>query len=276
MFNLLKNYSYYDDYSYYYRDMLYDTDSAAVGLAFIVALVVSIIVYFTFLSKRNEGRFTGFTGWLYEVLSFGKLIIEALLKICYMFITIFISIISIVHMKYSFIEGLLLLIVLNLLIRVGYECLLMIVMICKNIKEINSKLKDPKNDNNLMNGGRSSYNMPPQQPYGQSTHGRQQSYAQPTMNHKPMGMQQPAGMQQPMGMQQPASMQQSMGNQYQGSNGPMGSIDQPVDQNQARPQDTSKQEELPKVQNVKYCLKCGCVVEHNDVFCPNCGTKVVE
>lgn len=270
MFNLLKNYSYYDDYSYYYRDMLYNTDSAAVGLAFIVALVVSIIIYFTFLSKRNEGRFTGFTGWLYEVLSFGKLIIEALLKICYMFITIFISIISIVHMKYSFIEGLLLLIVLNLLIRVGYECLLMIVMICKNIKEINSKLKGQNNDNNLMNSGRSSYNMPPQQPYGQSTYGQQQSYAQPTMNHQPMGMQQSAG------MQQPASMQQSMGNQYQGSNSSTGPISQSVDQNQARSQDTSMQEELPKVQNVKQCLKCGCVVEHNDVFCPNCGTKVVE
>ena len=42
------------------------------------------------------------------------------------------------------------------------------------------------------------------------------------------------------------------------------------------PQANSKQEELPKVQNVKYCLKCGNVVEHDDIFCQNCGTKVVE
>lgn len=284
MFNLLRNYSYYDDYYYYdYPISLSNIDSEVVGIAVIASLVVAIIVYFTFLSKRNAGRFTGFVGWLYEVLNFGKLIIEALLKICYMFITLFISIISIIHMKDSFGEGLLMLIGFNVIIRICYECLLMIVMLCKNTKEINSKLKDQ--NNNTMNGGRISYNMPPQQSYGQSSYVQQPK--QQAMNRQPMGMQQPMGAQRPAGAQQPAGAQpvrvqqpmgaqQPMNNHYQGSTGSMGPAAQAVNQDQGMPQVNSKQEELPKVQNVKYCLKCGNVVEHDDIFCPNCGTKVVE
>lgn len=288
MFNLLRNYSYYDNHYGYYNDpfALSSIDSEVAGIAIIVSLVVAIIVYFTFLSKRNEGRFTGFTGWLYEVLNFGKLIIEALLKICYMFITLFISIISIIHMKDSFVEGLLVLIGFNLIIRIGYECLLMIVMLCKNTKEINSKLKDQNNNNNnnTMNGGRTNYNMPPQQSYGQTPYA-QQPNSQPVMNRQPMGSQRPAGAQQPVGVQQPVGAQQPvasqqpvsaqrpMNNHYQGSTGP---AVQPVNQDQWKPQVNSRQEELPKVQNVKYCQKCRNIVEHDDVFCPNCGTKVVE
>lgn len=276
MFNLLRNYSYYDDYYSYYYDpiSLSSIDPVGVGFAVIVSLVVAIIVYFTFLSKRNAGRFTGFAGWLYEVLNFGKLIIEALLKICYMFITLFISIISIIHMKDSFGEGLLMLIGFNVVIRIGYECLLMIVMLCKNTKEINSKLKDQNNNNNnnTMNGGRTNHNMPPQQSYGQTAY-VQQPNSQPVMNRQPMGAQRPAGAQQPVGVQQPVASQQPMNNHYQGSTGP---AVQPVNPSQGNPQVISRQEELPKVQNVKYCQKCRNVVEHDDVFCPNCGTKVVE
>lgn len=231
MFNLLKNYSYYDDYYYYdYPMSLSNIESEVVGIAVIASLVVAIIVYFTFLSKRNAGRFTGFTGWLYEVLNFGKLLIEALLKICYMFITLFISIISIIHMKDSFGEGLLMLIGFNAIIRIFYECLLMLVMLCRNTKEINSKLKDQNSNNNTMNGG-TSYNMSPQQSYGQSPYVQQPK--QQVMKRKPMGMQQPMGAQRPVGaqpvrVQQPMGAQQPMNNHYQGSTGSMGPAVQPV------------------------------------------------
>ena len=36
----------------------------------ILAIIGGIVLYFTFLSKKNEGKFTGFLGWLYDFLTF--------------------------------------------------------------------------------------------------------------------------------------------------------------------------------------------------------------
>ena len=38
----------------------------------ILAIIGGIVLYFTFLSKKNEGKFTGFLGWLYDFLTFKK------------------------------------------------------------------------------------------------------------------------------------------------------------------------------------------------------------
>ena len=43
-------------------------DAVWVIIALILAIVGGLIVYFLFLSKKNEGRFTGFLGWLYDFL----------------------------------------------------------------------------------------------------------------------------------------------------------------------------------------------------------------
>lgn len=315
-------YSY--EYSRYnYSDLFSNVDQDTLGIAGLVALVVSIIVYFAFLSKRNKGKFTGFVGWLYEVLNFGKLIIECVLKIFYMFLTLLVSILSIVHMKESFSEGLIYFIIYNIAIRVGYEFMLMLVSIWKNTKEINGKLKGQNNDNNI-NGRPNNYNMPPQQSFGR------QPYGQQPMNGQPMGMQPPMGNHyqgptgqpgyqnqvRPQGMQQGAPMQQAPVQQAPMQQAPVQQapvqqvpvqqapmqqapvqqapmqqapvqqapkqqtpVQQAQNTSQTTPvqpkQENNTQEELPKVQNVKYCPNCKNVVEKDDVFCPNCGTKVV-
>ena len=52
--------------------------SSAVGntvwiiLSLILAIVGGILIYFLFLSKKNEGKFKGFLGWLYDFLSFKR------------------------------------------------------------------------------------------------------------------------------------------------------------------------------------------------------------
>ncbi|WP_455714547.1 zinc ribbon domain-containing protein [Anaerosporobacter sp.] len=280
MLSFLKNYSYYYGGAYeLYSNVSEDT----LAIAVLVALVVSITVYFAFLSKRNKGRFTGFAGWLYEVLNFGKLIAEGTLKIFYMFIALFISILSIVHMKESFVDGLLNLIVLNIVIRVCYEFTLMFVSFYKNTKEINSKLKGQNEDNNI-NGGQTRYNMPPQQSYGQQPNVQQQ-YGQPPMNGQPVGMQQGAPVQQapvqPRPVQQApvqqTPVQQAPVQQAPVQQAPVQPAQNTVQSTPVQPtQDTNRQQELPKIQNVKYCPNCKNVVEKEDVFCPNCGTKVIE
>lgn len=106
----------------------------------ILAIIGGIVLYFTFLSKKNEGKFTGFLGWLYDFLTFKKMMIENVLKILYIIVALFVTLSSFGLMSISFLAFLLTLVIGNVLIRVIYELLLVKLVICKNTTEINKKL----------------------------------------------------------------------------------------------------------------------------------------
>ena len=98
----------------------------------ILAIIGGIVLYFTFLSKKNEGKFTGFLGWLYDFLTFKKMMIENVLKILYIIVALFVTLSSFGLISISFLAF--------LLTRVIYELLLVKLVICKNTTEINKKL----------------------------------------------------------------------------------------------------------------------------------------
>ena len=106
----------------------------------ILAIIGGIVLYFTFLSKKNEGKFTGFLGWLYDFLTFKKMMIENVLKILYIIVALFFTLSSFGLISISFLAFLLTLVIGNVLTRVIYELLLVKLVICKNTTEINKKL----------------------------------------------------------------------------------------------------------------------------------------
>ena len=110
-------------------------------IALIVAIVGGIALYFTFLSKKNEGKFTGFLGWLYETLSFKNMVVETLLKITYLVAAIFVTLLSLGLIAVNIISAVALLIFGNLIIRITYEFMLIQIITCRNTTDINSKLK---------------------------------------------------------------------------------------------------------------------------------------
>lgn len=97
-------------------------------------------MYFTFLKKDNEGKYTGFLGWMYDFLTFKKLTIENVLKILYLICAIFVTLSSFATISTSFIAFLLYLVVGNLIVRIAYELILVRLIICRNTTEINKKL----------------------------------------------------------------------------------------------------------------------------------------
>lgn len=115
-------------------------------ISLILAIVGGILIYFLFLSKKNEGKFTGFVGWLYDFLSFKKMFMEALLKILYLIVAIFITLSSFASIGTSFIAFLITLIVGNIVARLVYEFALLLLVICRNTTEINKKLSKKDND----------------------------------------------------------------------------------------------------------------------------------
>ena len=118
-------------------------------LSLILAIVGGILIYFLFLNKKNEGKFTGFLGWLYDFLSFKKMFLEALLKITYLIVAIYITLYSFVLIGDSFLGFLLTLVLGNVIARVVYEFSLVLLVICRNTTDIaknTSKKAEEKKD----------------------------------------------------------------------------------------------------------------------------------
>ena len=77
---------------------------------------------------------------MYDFLTFKKMLIENLLKICYLMLTIFITLGSFAFVS-NFLVFLMILVLGNLAIRIVYEFSLVLLLICRNTTEINAKTK---------------------------------------------------------------------------------------------------------------------------------------
>ena len=100
-----------------------------------------LFVYFTFLSANNEGKYTGFLVWLYDFLHFKKMFLETILKVTYIILALYITLSSFALIGTNFLLFLMTLLGGNILLRLTYEFSLILLTICKNTTEINSKLK---------------------------------------------------------------------------------------------------------------------------------------
>lgn len=137
--------------SSYSRSLLSSSDAVNSSIWLIVSIILAVVggilIYFLFLSKKNEGKFKGFVGWLYDFLSFKKMFMEALLKITYLIVALYITLSSFALIGVNFWAFLGTLIIENVVARLIYEFSLLLLVICRNTTEINKKLsKKDKED----------------------------------------------------------------------------------------------------------------------------------
>lgn len=110
-------------------------------IAFIVAIAASIVIYFVFMDKKEESKYTGFVKNLYDFLHFKINFIEAFLKIAYLTTTLYVTITSFSLIKIDVALFFMTLILGNIIIRILYEAAFLLYNIYLDTKEINSKLK---------------------------------------------------------------------------------------------------------------------------------------
>ena len=109
-------------------------------ILFLIALVGGICAYLMFVKSDEEPKDPRLLK-LKEFLSFNKMIIEGLLKATYIIFALFITLYSFqIMIGTSFITGLMLLILLNIMLRIGYEASLIVLLIWRNTSDINKKL----------------------------------------------------------------------------------------------------------------------------------------
>lgn len=110
-------------------------------IAFIVAIAAGIVIYFVFIDKKEENKYTGFVKNLYDFLHFKINFIEAFLKIAYITTTLYVTITSFSLIKVDVALFFMTLILGNIIIRILYEAAFLLYNIYLNTKEINNKLK---------------------------------------------------------------------------------------------------------------------------------------
>ena len=108
-------------------------------ISVVIAVIGGITLYFVFL--KNDKKYTGFVAKLKEFLNFKTLLLEEILKISYLILALFITLYSFGLIGTSVVLFLLTLIVGNLVLRITYELSILLIKICQNTSEINSKLK---------------------------------------------------------------------------------------------------------------------------------------
>ena len=111
-------------------------------ISLVLAIVGGLVVYFVFLSKKNEGKFTGFLGWLYDFLAFKKMTLEVILKVTYIIFAIFVTLSPLANIGKDFLGTLLSIVIGNVTLRLVYEFSLVLLVICRNTTEINKKSSD--------------------------------------------------------------------------------------------------------------------------------------
>ena len=123
----------------------YGATLIGMALSIILALAGGIILHFTFLSPKNEGKYTGFVGWLYDFLNFKKLMLESLLRILYLIVTVYFICAGFSLLFSSFLGGITFMVVGLVLTRIGYEFILLTILLYRNTADINKKLGNVNN-----------------------------------------------------------------------------------------------------------------------------------
>lgn len=119
------------------------TGSDGLGIWLIISLIIAVIggivAYILFAKSKNN--FTGFLGWLHKFINFKVLVVEDIIKITYIILASFLTLASFGFIAVNILSFFGMLILGNLVLRITYEMSILLIKICQNTSEINSKLK---------------------------------------------------------------------------------------------------------------------------------------
>lgn len=127
-------------HEYYYQTPYVNTQ-LIIGIAAIVAAALGAVLFFTFFKKKNEGKFRGAKGKLYNFMNLNRFYAEEILRFLYIFLTCIVTAAGIVTIiTGSFLMGFMELVAGNIGLRVVFELLMMFIILCRKAVHIDKKL----------------------------------------------------------------------------------------------------------------------------------------
>lgn len=110
-------------------------------ISVLLAVIGGIFLFNTYFSKDKENNYTGLKKVLYNFINFKFTIIEPIFKVSYLIIAIALTLSSLSLITTNFFEFIGILIFGNIILRLIFELLLLILKLFKDVSEINSKMK---------------------------------------------------------------------------------------------------------------------------------------
>ena len=139
-------YNYYDYYASPFSRALNGT--FLVIAAAVIALIAGIVLFFTFMNPKHEGRHHGVWRKLYNFLNFNRFYSENLLRFLYVITFCILTLAGLAQMIVGLVSGYLnlfwigaaLLIPCNLAARILYELLMMFIILCRKTVSMDRRL----------------------------------------------------------------------------------------------------------------------------------------
>lgn len=127
----------YSSYSY----SIYGSQATFLVIAILAAIILGVVLYFTFLNKKNEGKYNGAAEKIYNFFNFNKFYVEDVMKLLYIVSTAVLTVIAIVILfTQSLLGGILILIIGNVALRISYELIMMFIILCRKTVSVDKKL----------------------------------------------------------------------------------------------------------------------------------------
>lgn len=129
-------YNGYDNYAGSFMTSIY----WILGLI-VAAVVIGIVLNATFLRRKNEGRFQGFWGKVYNCLSFNRFYSEGITKLLGVITFLMLTFLGF-YMIFtgSVVSGILTIVFGNLAARLGFELVMMFIILCKKSVSIDKRV----------------------------------------------------------------------------------------------------------------------------------------
>lgn len=114
-------------------------------VSILLAVIGGILLFSTYFGKDKEDKYTGYKKIIYDFLNFKITIIEPIFRVLYLIVTIAITLGSFSLIATNFFKFVAVLVFGNIATRLGFELLLLILKLFKDVSDINTKLDKNKN-----------------------------------------------------------------------------------------------------------------------------------
>lgn len=110
-------------------------------ISLLLAVIGGIILYNTYFSKEKDNKYNGYKKILYDYINFNITIIEPLFKVLYLILSIAITLISLTFITTNFFKFIGIIVFGNIILRIIFEFILLMLKLFKDVSEINKKTK---------------------------------------------------------------------------------------------------------------------------------------
>lgn len=110
-------------------------------VALLLALAATICAYIFLLPESKRDRLPGWAKVIADILNFKYLFLDGVLRVTYIFLTAFCILSGLFLLFSKGWPGLVMMLLMPILVRIIYECSMLVLILVRNVTEINKKMK---------------------------------------------------------------------------------------------------------------------------------------